>query len=149
MEKIQIAISLMRDYSHLLPKEAVVVDNIEANIGENKKAVVEMTEFLEKGDGDRISGEAVLKRSKRLGGRLGLGVAYTILNNPSVIPEDLRCFVLLFPGLVITIPVKGELKRCIPVLYPENGKYDLDFVWLGHESFGGGCLLVLILDLVE
>ena len=72
MKDFELSIPLMCYCSHLLPKDAKIVYLHNVSLVANKKAMVQMVQFLEEGDGDRISGEAMLKRAKRLGGRLGL-----------------------------------------------------------------------------
>ncbi len=104
---------------------------------EEGRAQLLFTPFLETNE-EMIAGEAMLKRAKRLGRALGQQALEQIKSFPGIVPHEHKSKVLLFPARVLQ---RGNL-RLVPCLYPNGAGYDVDFVWLGHTSFGDGCILV-------
>ena len=94
--------------------------------------------FLHEGE-DYVGGEDMVRRSREeLHANLGQRHAEYLLENHNEIPEELRKFVLVFPG---TIWRSRYGNRSVPCLDWDDGQWQLSFRWLENGFFFDSRLL--------
>lgn len=105
----------------------ILKENIRLLNGSIRLRPVSFLETQEK----QIVGRQIIDRAIRLNANLGQLDAEKILDNQNKIPEELRPYMILFPG---TVWVKENNKiEFIPCLKFKDGYWSLDLVWLGFE----------------
>ena len=100
----------------------------------------ELVGFLKQGE-TSIKGEEMLKRAKELGINSGQQYAEYLLKHQELIPEEWRGkYVPIFPGTVWQ-DQDPDGDRRVPYLIWGEGRWRLNFGWLGRSWGGGGRLV--------
>ena len=100
----------------------------------------ELIDFLKSGE-EKITGEEMLKRAKELGINSGQQYAEYLLKHQELIPEEWRGkYVPIFPGTVWQ-DQDPDGDRRVPYLIWGEGRWRLNFGWLGRSWGGGGRLV--------
>ncbi len=120
--------------SDLLPEGWSVVEDVSPTEFEVKD--LEFITFLEEGESS-VNGETMRQRAINLKANLGLVDAKRMLAHQDEIPVKMRGKYIIFTGTLLRGPDGLLYVAC---LYWRDDRWDLHFLWLGHDWHDGARL---------